>query len=191
MATPSENIRPLSTRQRFELLASCILAAMPEYGYSGRVADFVLCQAALETGNFTSSLFLRADNAFGMRIAHQRQQLRIGETNGYAVYDTVLIGVADYFDRQQAFGIPNTNDAATYMNATANSGYAEAQRYVQAWREKLDKVDATDYETAFNLSDTPGDPNAAPPTEEPMATASGAPWGLLLGLWAAYEVTKR
>lgn len=197
MPTPSENLRPLSTRQRFEMLASCILAVMPEYGYSGQVADFVLCQAALETGNFTSDLLLRANNAFGMRIANQRPQPRIGESNGYAVYDTLCESVADYFDRQRAFNIPNTNDPAAYMTATAASGYAEAARYVQAWRAKYDEVQSSDYETAFRLSDAPGDPNAAPLNDDGGSTAgSGLPlihsseMLLLLALWGAYEVAR-
>jgi len=154
-STPSEDLRSLTTGERFALLAAYVLEVMPQYGYSGRVADFVICQAALETGNFRSNLLLRADNAFGMRIAHVRPQPRIGESNGYAVYATLRDSVADYFDRQRAFGIPNTDNADEYIAATVATGYAEATRYAETWRAKLDAVAASDYADAFNLDGVP------------------------------------
>jgi len=180
MATPSENLRPLSTAERFALLADYVLEVMPEYGYTGRVADFAICQAAHETGNFTSDLLLRADNAFGMRIANVRPQPRIGESNGYAVYATLKDSVRDYFARQRAFNIPNTNNAAEYIAATVASGYAEAPSYAQRWQAILDSVAATDYAEAFNLSeDVP-----------PVADGGTGDGGGLLGLLLLYLIAS-
>jgi hypothetical protein len=181
MPTPSENLRPLSTGERFALLVSYVVEVMPQYGYSGNVINFVLAQAALETDRFRSDLFLRADNAFGMRIASQRPQPRIGESNGYAVYATLRDSVADYFDRQRAFNIPNTDDAAEYINATVASGYAEAGHYDVAWMGLLEDVAATDFATAFRLDDVPGD-------DVPVAEAGSDGIGLLLLLLVGYKM---
>jgi len=156
--TPAENIRPLSTAARFDLVAAAIVDLMPAYGYSGPVADFALGQSALETGRFRSDLFLRANNAFGMRVANVRPQNRIGESNGYAVYNTVADSVADYFARQRAFNIPNTNSAAAYIAATVASGYATAEHYGDAWAGLLRDVAESDYGTAFALDGEPGQP---------------------------------
>lgn len=156
MATPTENLRPLTTGERFTLLAAAVVAQSPRFGYTGRVVDFAICQAAHETGLFTSDLFLRADNAFGMRIASQRPQpWAIGESNAYAVYADVAGSVADYFDRQRAMGIPDTNDPDVYMDATVGSGYATAGAYKQAWMGLLRQVEAHGFGEAFHLTGIP------------------------------------
>lgn len=181
MPAPSENLRPLSTTERFNLLVNAVVELAPQFGYTGSVVDFAICQAAHETGLFTSDLFLRADNAFGMRIASQRPQpWAIGESNAYAVYDDVAGSVADYFDRQRAFGIPNTDDPDVYMDATVASGYATAGAYKQAWMGLLNAVRASDYGTAFRLSDAPGEPVTA--------SAGGGGLGLLLLLALGYKL---
>jgi len=50
------------------------------------LAPFVFSQWQFESGNFNSSLYQRAANGSGMRIAQKREQVRTGESNGYAVY---------------------------------------------------------------------------------------------------------
>jgi len=176
--TPSQNLRPLSTCDRFTLLAADMAAIAAQYGYTGRVPDFALSQAAHETGLFTSDLLLRANNAFGMRIAHQRPQPRIGESNGYAVYDDLRDSIADYFDRQRAFGIPNTNDPAAYIAATVASGYATSPEYAQRWRHFIDLADATDFGTAYRLDECAD-------TYAPPVQAEAGSGGLLLLLLLA------
>ena len=119
-----------------------------------------------------------------MRIASQRPQpWVIGESNAYAVYDDVAGSVADYFDRQRAFGIPNTDNADAYMDATVASGYATAGAYKAAWMGLLNAVRASDYGTAFRLSDVPND---APVT----ASAGSGGLGLLLMLVLGYKLAN-
>lgn len=185
--TPSENLRPLSTRQRFLLLVDALVTLAPQWGYGGSVPTFAICQSALETQLFTSDLLLRADNAFGMRIASQRPQpWVIGVSNNYAVYDDIKGSVSDYYDRQRAKGIPSTDNPHVYMDATVASGYATASNYKGAWMELFERVTETDFETAFRLSDTPSDPGG------PVQAGSGGnAVVLLLALWAGYEMTKR
>lgn len=183
MPTPTENLRPLSTGERFALLAADVLEIMPRYGYTGQVADFAICQAAHETALFTSDLMLRADNFFGMRIANQRPQpWIIGVSNDYAVYADVTGSVCDYFDRQRHMGIPNTDDADVYMDATVGSGYATAGAYKAAWMGLLRQVRATDYATAFRLTGIPDGLD--------VASNGGDSWGMLLAIGAAVALTR-
>ncbi len=186
MPTPTENLRSLTTGQRFALLASYVLEVMPEYGYSGRVADFAICQAAHETGFFTSDLLLRADNAFGMRPANVRPQPRIGVDNGYAVYATLRDSVRDYFDRQRAFHIPDTNDPAEYIAATVASGYATAPTYAQRWSAILADVDAQGFAVALNLQ---GVPDGTDTGTDGTAQAGSSTGTVLLVLALAYALS--
>jgi hypothetical protein len=48
--------------------------------------DIVFKQAILETGNFTSELFLYGNNLFGMKLAQTRQTTAIGKMDYHARY---------------------------------------------------------------------------------------------------------
>ena len=103
--------------------------------YAGTVDPYlVLAQSALETGNFTSALFVDHKNAFGMRprVSTPHFEAYVAPGN-YAGYDTVEDSVADYWARQYRFGIVGTTSPLTYALATKASGYATATDYVPAW----------------------------------------------------------
>jgi hypothetical protein len=53
--------------------------------------------SAHETGNFTSSLYKRTNNCFGMRVPKMRPWFGIGSDNNYSVYSSVWMSVKDYF----------------------------------------------------------------------------------------------
>ena len=53
-------------------------------------------QAVLETGNFTSSMFARNNNLFGMKVSRQRANTCSGEVMGHAYYRTWEESVVDY-----------------------------------------------------------------------------------------------
>lgn len=62
---------------------------------------YIEAQARHETGNFTSDLFLRSNNLFGMRNASIRNQLGEQGTNGYRHYKNPNESIMDllmYFD---------------------------------------------------------------------------------------------
>lgn len=59
-------------------------------------SDIVMAQARLESGNFTSRIFCKNNNMFGMRLAKSRPTVAIGERYGYAVYDNWQQSVLDY-----------------------------------------------------------------------------------------------
>jgi len=58
--------------------------------------DTAMAQAILETGNFTSDIFLQNNNCFGMRHPRQRETTSNGELNHFATYDHWTNSVKDY-----------------------------------------------------------------------------------------------
>jgi hypothetical protein len=72
------------------------------YGNSRDVDVFswiqVYAVALHETGNLDSSLYKRANNAFGMRVPSRRKWFGNGEDNNYSTYSSVWMSVRDYFE---------------------------------------------------------------------------------------------
>jgi len=126
-----------------------IADAGAEFGY---LIDplFVLCQAALETGNFTSSLHRNALNSFGMMHRSDPASPQIGATDsGFAEYADRYDAAWDYFKRQQDFGIDKSiTDPLTYANAVKASGYAEDPDYIFKWMAIWNGIDHKDWAQA-------------------------------------------
>ena len=114
-------------------LVAALRAWLPVYGFDRVPLGLVLAQSALETGNWSSSLYRNGRNAFGLRRASVRPTPAVGVYAGHAAYLSLTDSVRDYLDRQRAFGIPNTADPAAYVAATVRSGYATARNYGTAW----------------------------------------------------------
>ena len=106
---------------------------MPRYGYGAVPLGLVLAQSALETGYWSSPVFLTGRNAFGLRLARVRPTPAVGIFEGHAAYNSLRDSVADYLDRQRVFGIPATDDPALYVSETVASGYPTALNYGATW----------------------------------------------------------
>jgi uncharacterized FlgJ-related protein len=65
--------------------------------------DIVFAIARLESGNFTSTLFLENNNCFGMKRAAQRPTTASGVKGGYAKYDNWQMSVIDFALYQAAY----------------------------------------------------------------------------------------
>lgn len=72
--------------------------ALVEYVYSlnVRFPHIILAQAHLESGKFTSRIFVNNNNLFGMRQARLRPTTNKGSRNGFAKYDHWRDSVIDY-----------------------------------------------------------------------------------------------
>lgn len=72
--------------------------ALVEYVYSlnVRFPHIILAQAHLESGKFTSGIFVNNNNLFGMRQARLRPTTNKGTRNGFAKYDHWRDSVMDY-----------------------------------------------------------------------------------------------
>ena len=69
-----------------------------------RLRPLIVAQAKFETGNFTSSLYWRAFNCFGMKVPTKRKSLRTGETNDYSSYLLPVLSLGDLFLYFDHFG---------------------------------------------------------------------------------------
>ena len=89
--------------------------------------EIVLIQARIESGNFTSNLFLEYNNMFGMKMPYKRPTMAIGKTSsGFAIYDSWKDSVIDYA-LYQAYSAKNLSEEA-YIDHL-NDHYAEDSLY--------------------------------------------------------------
>ena len=101
-------------------------------GYSNQVFNYMFCQSMLETANFSSEIFRKNNNCFGMKKPKLRPNLVIGENLGHAVYSSKLDSWIDLFIRHNYFGISMAakRDVNKYAQFLIISNYAEDSDYV-------------------------------------------------------------
>lgn len=97
--------------------------------YGIRNSDIVYRQAILETGNFTSNIFLENNNLFGMKHPYIRRTTSLGRKRGHAKYSNWLDSVRDmkYFQefyRPRIYGM-HKGDYYSFLNDV----YATDQYY--------------------------------------------------------------
>lgn len=88
----------------------------------------VLAQAFLESGYFTSAIFLENNNMFGMKCARRRMTTHQGERRGHAYFATWQDCVMDYayFQNTYAYHIDTEEEYFEYLS----DNYAEDPSYV-------------------------------------------------------------
>ena len=98
------------------------------YGANEKAASIITGQAMNESGNFTSSLFNRANNAFGMNMPsirpHQYILLKDKYSN-YAAYKSVEDSTKDLIDwlKYNNIDFNNVVDSNDYVNKIKSKGY--------------------------------------------------------------------
>lgn len=114
-------------------------------GFDRVPLGLVLAQSALETGYWSSDVYVHGRNAFGLRLPRVRPSVAVGVYAGHAQFLSIADSARDYWERQRAFDIPNTSDPLQYVAATVQSGYATATNYGPAWmavyRERFADMD--------------------------------------------------
>lgn len=72
---------------------------LKDLGFSETMSAYIASQSAFETGNFTSKLFKRNNNLFGMTDASGREnkQLRV-DSDGFGVYASPYTAILDFKD---------------------------------------------------------------------------------------------
>jgi hypothetical protein len=104
-----------------------------EAGFTPITAQYITAQAAHETANFTSQVFLQNNNLFGYKYAGQKAAQ--GEKNGYALYDNIGQSIADYTRYYFLRGYPKVfNSITDFVTTLKRNGYFEAplQEYISA-----------------------------------------------------------
>ena len=99
------------------------------YGFTDKIAKYVVSQAAHETSGFTSLIYNLNNNLFGMKYAGQSSAK--GEKNGYAYYDNIEGSVYDFSRwwvraRANLYMFPMfINSLPNYVHALKNNNYFE------------------------------------------------------------------
>jgi len=95
----------------------------------------VLAQSIVETGHWTSKIFLENNNLFGMKEAYVRVHTAKGTQYGHAYYENWGESVYDYaFYQCRYLGAIRTEDE--YFNYLSNS-YAEAPNYIKILKQVI------------------------------------------------------
>jgi len=109
--------------------------ALVEYVYSlnVRFPHIILAQAHLESGKFTSGVFISNNNLFGMKQARLRPTTNKGSKRGYAVYPHWRDSVMDYILYYAVYMHRFKTEAAYY--AYLDRTYAENPNYSKLIRK--------------------------------------------------------
>ena len=109
--------------------------ALVKYVYSlnVRFPHIVLAQAHLESGKFTSGIFVKNNNLFGMRQARLRPTTNKGSRNGFAKYDHWRDSVMDYILYYAVYMHKFKTEEAYY--AYLDGSYANNQHYSKLIRK--------------------------------------------------------
>lgn len=97
--------------------------------------EIVIAQAILESGNFTSNLYLNKNNLFGMKHPLQRPTTSLGGVR-FASYESIDHCIIDYGIWQAKYGSNLTHDQ--YLELLS-SIYAEDKEYVKKLKKIMNK----------------------------------------------------
>ena len=102
-----------------------------------RYPHIVLAQAKLETGYFTSTNFVQANNMFGMKQAKARANTALRTERGHAYYDTWVESLYDYALYHNAY-LNKLRTESQYYNYLSQN-YAEDPFYVSKLKKIIEK----------------------------------------------------
>jgi hypothetical protein len=94
-----------------------------------RFPEIVMAQARLETGHFSSRIYLENNNLFGMKQAYRRPSTCKGIKHGHCYYDDWLDSVIDYALYQKVF-LSHVQSHDEYLGFLGES-YAQDPRYTK------------------------------------------------------------
>ena len=97
----------------------------------------VLAQSTIETGHWTSGIFLENHNLFGMKQARSRVTTALGTNRNHAYYNHWRESVYDYaFYQSRYLGkIKSEKEYFAYLN----SSYAEDPNYIKKIKSTIEK----------------------------------------------------
>ena len=97
--------------------------------------EIVLAQAQLETGDFTSKIFMENNNLFGMKEARQRGTTALGTQYNHAYYNNWRESVLDYalYSNRYLYELRTDEQYLAYLG----ENYAEDTTYVQILKRIL------------------------------------------------------
>lgn len=130
--------------EKVPIILDCNLAFSEEamydllVGMNVKFPHIVIAQARIESGHYTSNLFKRNNNMFGMKCAKSRATTHRGESGNHAVYDTWQECVIDYAFYQTSY-LRKIKTEDQYLSALAAT-YAESPDYYSHVKSESAKV---------------------------------------------------
>jgi hypothetical protein len=119
----------LSRRKKMNTInkdGTALFLELCNVGFLPDTAQFITAQAAHESNNFTSEVFLKNNNPFGMRVPEVRITTAKTENLGYAVYDNLQDAAKDYWYYYLYNKFPFVwNDVTTFVEALKAHSYFE------------------------------------------------------------------
>lgn len=97
----------------------------------GKYAGWIEAQARHESANYTSQVYKRANNPFGMKNPSKRKSLGyVVQGDPYRHYKNIGEAIRDYVLYLEYFKVPtNINSAKSYFALLQDQGYAEDPLY--------------------------------------------------------------
>lgn len=145
----SRKSRKSGMSQRSMSIQQKIFNRLRTRGVPADTARMIVAQAVHETGNFTSELFEKGNNAFGMKLPRRRNTLAIDrglkvEGDSAASFNTVEDSVDDLLLWLDFNSLPiNYSRLEDYIAAIRRKGYFTDTyiRYLTAVRRRLKKLE--------------------------------------------------
>jgi uncharacterized FlgJ-related protein len=97
--------------------------------------DIMVAQSRIETGWYTSKIFIHNNNLFGMKLPERRGTTAIGSNRGHAQYTSWQQSVADYKLWQSKVLIKNKS-RRKYLRYIGRN-YAENDNYLTMIKQQL------------------------------------------------------
>lgn len=98
----------------------------------------VLSQSIIESGNYTSKIFLENNNPFGMKLSWNRATTALGIKNGYAYYSNLRDAIIDYAFMQSSYYRSAKTEEDYYI--LLQKFYAEDKEYINKVRKIANKL---------------------------------------------------
>jgi flagellum-specific peptidoglycan hydrolase FlgJ len=123
----------INTQTRNQFSESSMINLAKSLGV--KYIDIMVAQARIETGWYTSKIFIHNNNIFGMKLPERRLTTAIGSDRGHAQYISWQQSVADYKIWQSKVLIKNKS-RRKYLSYIGRT-YAENGNYINLIKKQL------------------------------------------------------
>ena len=123
--TIDESSRPTIEQQK-QMFRDIMQNAM-QFGFGKEAAKAIAAQSAHETGRWSSELFARFNNLFGMKSGGAGANIQTGENSGFATYDDFNGSLLDYCEWCKKNNYPFNDD----LNIEQHCQWLKTKKYYE------------------------------------------------------------
>lgn len=126
---PSKILNRLTKMLTIKSVAFDIYQILISSGFDKLTAEYITAQAAHETGNFTSELFNKHNNAFGFKY-YEHQNLKVvpiqAKEGVFASYQSIKDSVSDYIANYKYWNYEHKTELINFVKQLKEKNYFEA-----------------------------------------------------------------